>query len=273
VNLAEQNLKYQQRFLARVQDRFQSGQSKLADVARVKLEVAKASNDLLVAEKNHKVAQAQLNTLMGQAPRQALPDAEHLKEEVIQLNEETLIQQAAAHRPEFKSIEASQKAAQSELSLANRLLWTPDLTAGVVLQEGAREDGKNSWGGKLGLAFPVWYRYRGERLSASARKDSLGFQSKGLEQMISLEVHEAMLEIDLSGEQVKLWKQAVDQATEAARLAEQQYLEGDVDLLVFVQARRDLVSATLDYLEALRNYQVNVASLERSVGINLSEVK
>lgn len=267
VNFARENLQFQQRFLARVQDRFQSGQTKSADIARAKLEVARVSNDLLVTRKNLKSAQSSLNRLMGRDIRQTPPDPEHLQETVLKLHEDSLIRKALLERPERKAIVLLMKGAKADIRLAQRLLWAPDMTAGFLYQTGERD---NSWGAHLGLSFPLWYRYRGERLSASARKVTLEAQLEDLDQAITLEVHQAFLEVQLSAEQIKLWKQAVDQATEASRLAEQKYLEGDADLMVFLQTRRDLVNATLDYLEALRNYQVNLAALERAVGKDFS---
>lgn len=267
---AEQNLRTQQRFLARAQDRFQSGQAKLADVARTKLEVARASNDLLVAKKKAQAAQSNLNRLMGENVRRVLPEPTHLAQATFDLNEDTLIQTALNTRPERNMILLSQKGANTEYQLANRLLWTPNLKAGVVYQNNVRSDGRDSWGGSLGLAVPLLYRYRGEQLSAQGRIESLEAQAMQWEQTVTFQVHQSYTDLQLSAEQIKLWQQAVDQATEATRLAEQQYFEGEVDLLIFVQARRDLVSVTSEYLGTLKNYQVNLATLEWAVGKDLT---
>jgi cobalt-zinc-cadmium efflux system outer membrane protein len=270
---AEENLRFQQRFLARVQDRFQSGQVKLPDVARAKLEVARASNELLVAQKQLKQGEAELNRLMGQDIRQAMASPEQLSESLVEVNEDKLMEQALANRTERQSLGALKRGATADQQLANRLLWAPDLKTGLIYQKGEREDGRGSWGGRLGFVFPLWYRYSGERQAATARLDSLSVQGQNIDQTILLEVHQSFLELNLASEQIKLWKQAVDQALEAARLAEQQYLEGNADLLVFFQARRELVAATLEYLQALRNYQANLAELERAVGTEIAEAK
>lgn len=269
VNFANDNLRFQQRFLARVQDRFQSGQANLADVARAKLEAARASNDLLVAEKNLKVSGANLNRLLGENIRKEQPHTEHLKEAILRLDEDKLLEQALSKRPERAAFASVMGGAEAELNLSRRLLSTPDLKTGLIYQAGEREDGRDSWGGRLGVTFPLWYHYQGERRSATARIESLKTRADDVSQGIALEIHEALLELNLSAEQIQLWKQAVDQATEAARLAEERYLEGE-DLLVFLQARRELVGATSDYLEALRNYQANLAALEAAAGVDLS---
>jgi outer membrane protein TolC len=100
--------------------------------------------------------------------------------------------------------------------------------------------------------------------------ESLEAQAMQWEQTVTFQVHQSYTDLQLSAEQIKLWQQAVDQATEATRLAEQQYFEGEVDLLIFVQARRDLVSVTSEYLGTLKNYQVNLATLEWAVGKDLT---
>lgn len=271
VLFADEVVRFQQRFLARTQDRFRSGQTRAADLARARLEAARATNDLLVAKRDRQGAQAVLSRLMGTDVRQELGEADHLQEAVIELDESKLMQQALTGRPERRVIAALRSGASADRALAQRLLWGPDLRAGLLYQRGALGVGLNSWGARLGLVVPLWYQYGGERKAAAARLASLETQSKDADQAILLEVHQAYLDLNLAAEQIKLWKQAVDQATEAARLAEQRYLEGNVDLLVFFQARRELVAATLDYLESLRAYQASLAALERAVGSNLTQ--
>lgn len=271
VLFAEEVVRFQQRFLARTQDRFRSGQARAADLARARLEAARAASDLLVAKREQQGAQAVLSRLMGLDVRKDLAEPEHLQESVIELDESKLMEKAVAARPERRAIAALRTGAVADRALAQRLLWGPDLRAGLLYQTGQRGDGRNSWGARLGLAVPLWYRYGGERRAAAARLASLDTQSKDADQAIFLEVHQAYLDLNLAGEQIKLWKQAVDQATEAARLAEQRYLEGNVDLLVFFQARRELVAATLDYLESMRAYQAALAALERAVGTELTQ--
>ncbi len=270
VELALENLKFQQRFLSRVQDHFQVGKASLSDLTRAKVEMARASNDVFEGQKNVAMAQSLLNRLMGEDIKSALSSPTHLNEMDIQVNEEELIKRALEFRPEREALQKLKEGSQAELSLARRLIWAPDLNAQVTYQKGERNDSQDSWGGGVGLTFPLWNHYKGERLSASSKMDSLATMKNDLDQQISLEVHQAVLEIKLSQEQLHLWKEAVDDATESARLAEQQYLEGDVDLLVFFQARRELIQVTLKYLESLKNLQVNQASLERAVGKDLS---
>lgn len=266
---AEENLKFQQRFLGQVQDRFQTGRAKLADVSRAKLEVARATNEILVAAKEVKDSQAGLNRLLGRDPSQDIPQVEHLREPNPRLLEEDLARRALERRPERSILSALDRGAGAELSLAERLLWVPDLKAGFQLEKRKSIDGSDSWGTHVGLVFPLWYRYAGERRSASARVAAVEARKRDMEQEIRLELRKAFLEVGLSAQQVKVFREAVDQATEAARLAEQQYREGDADLLVATQARRDLVSSTQDLLSELRDYWRNLAALEQAVGEDL----
>ncbi|GEM_PF-5493591 len=265
-----ENLKFQQRFLARVQENFQSGQANLADLSRAKVEVARAFSDVFEARKKYETAQANLNRLIGQEVRQGLRPPARLQESSLPWSEDQLIKRALQSRPERNALSLLKEGRRAELKLAQRLLWAPDVNAQVVYQKGDRSDGRESWGGTVGLVFPLWNHYKGERATAEAKIGSLETQSTDLDQMITLEVHQAYLELRLSKEQLGVWKSAIDQATEAARLAEQRYLEGDADLLVFFQSRRDLVSTTLEYLQTLRACQANFSSLERAIGAQLT---
>lgn len=266
INFSQENLGFQQRFLARIQDRFQSGQANLVDVARAKLEASRVAFEMLSARKDREDAEGRLNRLMGQDVRRALPAPEHLAATTIQLDEEVLLASAKAGRAERQALAALAGGARADLDLARRLLWAPDLKAGVRYERGERGDGRDSVAGTLGLTLPFWSQYRGERQAAGARVGVLEAQMADLDQAIALEVDQAVIKTRLSAEQVALLKESVDQATEASRLAEQRYLEGTVDLSVFIQARRDWVSAILAYLESQRNHLVNLAGLEQAVG-------
>ena len=189
----------------------------------------------------------------------------------MKLDEDELIKTAGGARPEKRSVERQKEGSEADLTLAKRQIWTPDLQAQVIYQQAERNDNKDSWGGALGATLPLWNQNGGARKAATAKIDALDRQRTDVEQQISLEVHQAFLQLNLSREQIKLWNAAVDDATESARLAQQRYLEGEVDLSIFFQSRRDLVSAMLSYIDAVRDYHVNLAALERAVGVDLGK--
>jgi len=210
---------------------------------------------------------------MGQEIRKTLPLPEHLAEEPFAFNEDQLMQEALKNRPERRQISSLLKAREADFTLARRLVWTPELKTQVTYQKGERGDGRDSWGAGLGLVLPLWNQYQGERQSAMAKLESLKIESMDIDQQIALDVHKAYIEAKLDADQLQLWRKTIDQATEAARIAEQRYLEGDVDLLVFFQARRELVNSTEEYLNNLREYQFAKAELERAAALDLSRIE
>jgi outer membrane protein, heavy metal efflux system len=266
INFNLQSLQFQQRFLSRVQENFQVNKANLADLTRARVEVARSFNDVFETRKKLEIARSNLNRLIGRDVRSELPSPQRLSEAAVPMNEDALIAQARANRPEKASLAQLEQGGKAELKLAKTELWAPDLKTQLLYQKGERGDGGDSWGAGVGLVLPVFNHFKGERTSAQAKIDSLAAQTEDLDEQIALEVHQAVEEMKLSREQLNLWKGAVDEASQSARLAEERYLEGDVDLFVFFQARRDLVSTTLQYLEALRNDRVNQANLERAVG-------
>ena len=266
-----ENLSFQQRFLARVEENFQSGQATLADLSRAKLEASRAYNDVLVARKDAETAKSNLNRLMGHEIGHPLPAPEHMRKPSLSINESSLVREAVSLRPERNAINHQQEGSRADLKLARRQVFTPDIKAQIVYQQAERNDNRNSWGGGLGMTLPLWNRNRGARQSAAAKIESLEIQKDDVEHQIELEVHQAALQIGLSRDQIKLWDSAVEDATEAARIAQQRYLEGEVDLSIFFQSRRDLVGTTLQYLDSLKDYYLNVAALERAVGEELEK--
>lgn len=269
VGFAGEEVEFQQRFLARVQDRYNSGQAKTADLAQARLESAKASQGLEAARKEVNIAAAELNEFMGLDIKAAPPALAPVPQEPFMPDEDKLILAALKNRADFGVLAAAGKGADAELALARRTLLYPDLKIGLVYQNGAIEPGVDSWGARLGFSLPVFYRYRGESAAASARIRSLAAQRRFTERKVSAEVHRAYLEAGSLGAQLELSRKAVDYAVEAARLSEQQYLDGKEDILLFIQARRDFAAAKRGYIETLNAYQSGLAELEKAVGANL----
>lgn len=269
LHFARENLQFQQRFLSRVQDRFQSGRASVADLSRAKLEVARAESVLLRADNTLKKAGSRLNLALGRPIGDTPPDIEHLEEQIFKPERARLAQSALENRPEITALTSLKEGAAARLRLARRLPLIPDLRTGLFYQENEREDGRDSWGASLGVSVPLFYRYRGERLATKAELRSIDARMEEARQTIAFDVEESVLDVEEAQAQIEVFKRSVDEATEAARVAEQRYAEGEADLLVFLQARRDLVAVTLEYLETLKDYQVNLARLEEAVGANI----
>ncbi|MBI2071232.1 MAG: TolC family protein [Elusimicrobia bacterium] len=270
VIFAKENHRFQQRFLARIQDRFQSGQVNAADVARARLETERARNDVLLAERDVKTARARLNRLMGEPIGRIVELSEHPEEIQLTLDAVGLAREAATLRSELREIHSRTQGARIARRLAGADLWRPDLTTNFIWQRGARDDSRPSWGAGAALQVPLFNQYGGRRREARANEQAVEWRRRDVEASIEQDVLEAFWNWELAGQQVRLWRDALDQGTEAMRLAEQQYMDGEDDLLVFIAARREFVAATLEYLASLRNHHVSLALLEQAVARDLT---
>src|SRR3989338_6977358 len=102
LELARDNLATIRKLFSNVQIRFQSGQGLKNDLQRAKIELLKAENDYLIAEKEIKLDKGRLNLLLGRSLNVLFDIKEELKAEDLKLDLQKLTEMASSARPDLK---------------------------------------------------------------------------------------------------------------------------------------------------------------------------
>jgi len=145
--------------------------------------------------------------------------------------------------------------------------YLPDFDLGLSRHRLAGE--ATTW--DFALSFPIpmffWQPARGRIAETQANIRSLQRQSEDLVNKIGLEVGEACLNARAAEEQIALFqKDILTQAEESYDLILFSFQEGEIGGIELIDARRTLLEVRKAYADALYNYRITLAALERSVG-------
>jgi outer membrane protein TolC len=265
----KQNLELSQDFYEKTKLKFEAGDVARVEVLRAGVEAAKAANELTRTSNEVRLAKARLNYLMARRKYAPLDIKGDFLKEPLSIDLETLKKQALSFRPEVKSI----KYAIEGLNLQKKqayMSYFPDFDLGVNRH---KVKGEGEWW-DVTLSFPIplffWQPAKGEIAEAQANVNSLNSEFEHLKNTINLEVEESYMNAEFASSQIKLFEEEIlTQAEEAYEMFLFSYQEGEIGGIELIDARRTLIQARTSYADALYNYEVALASLEKSIGQRL----
>ena len=271
--LAQEMSKYAQRdlalskdFLEKAEVKVDAGEVARVEVLRARVETLKAANAVKVASNEESLAKARLNNLLARRNNTPLVIQGQLQVPFLGLNLEELKQEARSLRPESKGIgysieRESYKQKQSRLSLR------PDFD--VNLSHHYIEGEPFSWSFTVSVPLPFLFkqRYNAEVAESQAAVFALERELDHLHNSIFLEVEEAYLNSLTAKAQIKLYQDDIlPEAEEVYQMFLFSYQEGEIGGIELIEARRTLNEANRYYAEALFNYALTLATLDKAVG-------
>jgi outer membrane protein TolC len=266
---SQQNLELAQDYLKKAELKFDAGDVAKVEALRAKVEASKAANEVRIANNDVRLAKAMLNFLLARKKYAPLEIKGDLKRAPISLDVDNLIERALSFRPEMKGINIAIE--REKLSKKQAYMnYLPDFELGVnkhrVLGEGEWWD--------FTLSFPIplffWQPKKGEIAEAEANIKSLEKESEHLGNAITLEVEEAYMTAVTANNQIRLFEDEIlTQAEEVYNMFLFSYQEGEIGGIELIDARRTLIEARTSYADALFNYGVALAALEKSIGQKL----
>jgi len=267
--LAQEKLKYAQQdlelaedFLKKAELKHGAGDVAKVEVLRAHVEASKAANEV-------RLAKAMLNFLLARKKYAPLEIKGQLKKTSIKFDVEDLKNKAFTFRPEIKRINFSLKRESLQKKQAYMSIL-PDFDLGIFKH---RIEGEGSWW-DVTFSFPIplffWQPIRGEVTEAQANINSLKKEADHIKNSIILEVEEAYTNAITADNQIQLFEEEIlTQAEEVYNMFLFSYQEGEIGSIELIEARRTLIEARKSYADALYNYDVALAALERSIGQGL----
>ena len=172
-------------------------------------------------------------------------------------------------RPEIKRLNLSLEKEDLQKKQAY-MGYLPDFDLG--LSKHWIEGEGNFWDFALSLPIPLffWQPIKGEVAEAQANIASLQREAEHLKNAITLEVEEAHMNAVTAQNQITLFEEEIiTQAEEVYNMFNFSYQEGEIGSIELIEARRTLLEARKSYADALYNYGIALAALEKSIGQTL----
>jgi outer membrane protein len=245
---------------------FEVGTRPKSDVARAEVDVANARVDLIRARNAERLARVALNTAMGIPADTATEVQDNLVYQAMTIDRAQLLSQALAQRPEYKQARLRVDEADARMRRAFRDFF-PDVT-GNAFYGGTRADLNEIW--EVGVALS-WSIFDGGNRIARFRETKANVEGaqarvKATELDISREVEQAQLNVNEAQERIGAAQTAVASAQENFRLAQGRFDAGVGTILELTDAQLFLTPAQNTEAQALADYRIAVARLERAIG-------
>ncbi|MFC1575662.1 TolC family protein [Gemmatimonadota bacterium] len=239
------------------------GEVRELEAIRLRVEHLRARNQVEAAEMELDQYRVHLNTYLGNA----LPDdfrlAGSLTADAPEPELEYLLEEVLPLHPALQQVAREREAASEELK-ASRTAWLPDP---VLFGSSRRElDGDvRSLG--IGLQIPLWNQSR----AAAERDRQLVRSQEQREEALRLELRAQVLvqhnHLRLSRRTLDLFQEGLLAQVDASmEIAEAGYREGEISFIEYLDARRTAQSIQIEYQQALYDWHVVRATLERAAG-------
>ena len=269
--VAEETVRQSHKHLEDAQARFEVGVASRFDVTQARVQVSNAELILVTARNNVALGHETLRTAMGipEAPDFLLIDT--FDRRSLSVNEDDILRQAYASRPELHSVWAQQKAAAERVSELQKY-YLPSITGNAQYNWTGREYPlQEGWGVGVVLTVPLFDSIltTAQVGEARANQQRLTAEEENLRQQVRLEVRRSLLELRRADESIRVSEQTEVQARENLVLAEGRYQTGVGNIIEVTDAQTSLTSARANTIQALHNFRIALAQLEKAVGRNL----
>jgi outer membrane protein TolC len=278
VRVSQEAVKDAEDFYENVKIQYEVGVASQFDLLRSEVRLANLKPQLIKAKNSLEIAKLNLKTILGIDLSREIEIKGNMKYRPTEIDLDESIDTALANRPELKQLNFQEGIAQQGLKMA-RASGLPSVAVSGQY---------NYWADKFNFKEDTWQNYYSlnlvmnipifNGLSSSAKMakskamiKEIELTQEGLIEMLKFEVRQAVLKIKEAEQSLLSQEKNVEQAEESLRIAELNYNEGLVTILDVQQAQTALAQAKTNYSQALYDYVVARAELDKAIGVNQNE--
>jgi len=279
VKVAEEAVEVTEKHFKNVKSLYKVGIASKFDLLRSEVQVANLKPQLIRARNNLKIAELSLKTLLGLDLSKFVKIKGDLAYEAFEPDLEACLTRALLNRPEISQLRYQKQMAGEALKLARAVNLPTLALAGTY----------NFWADKLNFRKDIWQSYYAVNLvltvplfngfTTSARVaqskamiKEVELNQKGLRDMVKFEVRKAILRIKEAKESLLSQEKNVEQAQESLRIAELNFSEGLATTLDVSSVQAALSQAKTNYSQALYDYVISLAELDRAMGVGWNNI-
>ena len=247
---------------------FNAGRIPQIDVTKAQVNLGNAKLEQIQARNNLEVAKVNLQTVLGLEDSSYDFDLEDSSDiTIISYELEESIIQALGSRAELRSLEAQKEAMKAKIKASQREFY-PEIfgrTAYRFKGKGAETPGFIAG---VGVSFPIFEGFsrfaKVEDSKASLRRTNAELRSTRAE--IVSQIKQLYLDLEFSKENIKVTKTTKESAEESLNLARERYNLARASSVELAEAEALYAISNARYMQAIYNYNINVARLERATG-------
>ncbi len=252
---------------------YREGKVSSVDVDRVKVLLVNAETRKIKAANELKLATKALYNLINVSNDNdwKIEGELNFDSDKTEMNLKNSVKQALKNRPEIKQVVIQRKMAESSLKLA-RVETRPDLAV-VGNYEYKKpfyfeNEWDKSWNAGCYLTFPLFngFSNRGRIKQAKAQLSQVKIAYDQLKKGINLEIEKIYLDLKEAEERIHAQNENVSVAKKNLEIIRKRYERGLVSDLDLRETQLALTQAETEYSQALFDYNVALAQLQKAVG-------
>jgi outer membrane protein len=242
------------------------GTQPLSTVVRAEVDVANAKVDLINARNALRTARVALNTAMAVDASAPTEIKDNLEYEPTTIDRAALRAEALRQSPEYRQSKLQSSAAEASVQVAARN-FLPNIS-GTGSYGGAQLELNPSW--SLGLSL-TWNIFDGGNLiaaldEAKANRGDANARVKVAELTLIQNLEQAEIAVEAAQERIQAARVLIASAQENFRLAQGRFDVGVGTILEITDAQLALTQASNTEAQALADYRIALAQLDRAAG-------
>ena len=266
IRVQEQALERAELNLASAKGFVDVGTQPLSTAVRAEVDVANARVDLINARNALKIARVSLNTAMAVDASTQTEIKDNLEYEPTTIDRASLRAEALRQSPEYRQAKLQSSAAAAGVQAASRN-FLPNVS-GTGSYGGSQLELNPNW--SLGLAF-TWNIFNGGNLiaaydEAKANLGAAGARVKVAELTLIQNLEQAEIAVEAAQERILAARVLIASSQENFRLAQGRFDVGVGTILELTDAQLALTQAQSTEAQALADYRIALAQLDRAAG-------
>lgn len=239
------------------------------DVTKAEVDLSNAKLNLIKAENTVKVSKVTLNNAMGVPDAPNYTTEDNLAFQKYEITFAQAIETAYKNRPDLQSAIAKRMSSERAVDFA-KTGYYPVLSGNAAYNRaGSSFPLEEGWNAGVAITLPIFSGFLTKNQVEEA-KANLGVaraNEETLKQSILLDVQQADLNLMVAEESISNTELTVKQATENFEIANGRYAAGVGNPIEVADAEVLLANARTAYNQALYDYKVARATLEKAMGV------
>jgi outer membrane protein TolC len=275
--VVDENVEQVKAHLKDVQSMLDQGMATTNDLLKVQVQLSDAQLRQIEANNNVQLAMISLNYVIGTPLQTKITIESGIKHQTPANFSDlsSLIQKAMDKRPEVKAMEYRVKAGEAGVTAA-KAGWWPQIFLSANYNynrpnqrvQPTQDLFKDTWDVTLGVSLDIWNW--GKTLHQTDQAAAQYEEAKdGLAQMqdgVTLEITQNFLNLNQAKERIGVAEQGVRQAEESYRVTNKRFKEGLAQNSDLLDAEVALLQARTNYTQALVDYELAGARLQKAIG-------
>lgn len=271
IRVAEDTVNQNQQRLEQAQGFYQAGTRPKIDVTNAEVNLANAQLALIRTRNNYQVARATLNNALGLRQDLNFPIEDSLEFKRREITLDEILKKAYDQRPEIAQIKARQRAQEGTIKLAESGYY-PTLSGNASYTYRTGDFNKDyywDWFFGASINFPIFSGFSTPNQIAEGKATlrNLLAQEEIVKLAIRLEGEQAYLGLREADERTRVTERTIGQAQENFELASGRYQVGVGFPLEVTDAEVLLANARANYIQALADYRIAEARIDKAMGM------